>query len=161
MPVLVDHPVILIAETENDFSDAKLLFLEYAEELNIDFCFQDFDKELNEIAVQYHPPSGVLLLMKGRNELMGCVGLRRIDGEVSEMKRMYIRKQFRGEGWSKKLIHDLLAHAKELKYRSVRLDTLPQMKEAVQLYLAFGFREIKPYRFNPVEGTTYMELKLE
>ena len=151
---------ITIAKTGNDFSEAKVLFLEYAKELSIDLCFQNFDKELIEIATQYNSPSGVLLLLKNKNESVGCVGLRKINDEISEMKRMYIRKNFRGKGLSKKLIERLLSHAKQMQYKSLRLDTLPQMKEAISLYVSFGFKETKPYRFNPVEGTKYMELSL-
>ena len=151
---------IITAKTENDFAEAKVLFLEYAKELNVDLCFQGFDKELNEISSIYNFPSGILLLLKNKNGFIGCVGLKKIDDEISEMKRMYVKKEFRGKGLSRKLISELFSFAKKSGYKSVQLDTLPQMKEAISLYESFGFREIPPYRFNPVEGTKYMELKL-
>ena len=88
------------------------------------------------------------------------MGLRKIKDDISEMKRMYIKKEFRGRGLSKNLINELIAHAKQMNYKTIRLDTLPQTKEAVKLYTLIGFKEIKPYRFNPVEGTKYMELTL-
>lgn len=152
---------IIVAKTEKDFSEAKLLFLDYAKELNLDLCFQNFDKELEEISVQYNKPNGVLLLLKHKNKNVGCVGLRKIAEGKAEMKRMYIQKKFRGEGCSKKLLEELLHRAEQTNYRTVRLDTLPQMKEAIGLYLSFGFKEIKSYRFNPVAGTKYMELKIK
>ncbi len=165
---------ILAVKTENDFSEAKLLFLDYAKELNLNLCFQNFDNELKEISIQYNVPSGFLLLLKYKNEFIGCVGLRKIKDGVSEVKRMYIKKEFRGNGLSKKLIEEIVSHAKKMNYKTIRLDTLPQMKEAVNLYLAFGFKEIQSYRFNPVpkgcpngllwrkpiDGTKYMELTL-
>ena len=149
---------IIIAKTKKEFSEAKVLFLEYAKELNVDLCFQGFDKELREIEIQYNDPSGILLLLKNKNGFIGCVGLRKINEEISEMKRMYVKKEFRGKGLSKELIKELIRQAKELKYKSIRLDTLPQMKEAIHLYSSFGFKEIQPYRFNPVDGTKYMQL---
>lgn len=151
---------ITIAKTEKEFSQAKVLFLEYSKELDVDLCFQGFEQELEEIAVQYNKPSGVLLLLQNGSLNVGCVGLRKVEDGISEMKRMYIRKEFRGKGWSKKLIGELLKHARSMKYTSIRLDTLPQMKEAISLYISVGFKEIKPYRHNPVEGTKYMELTL-
>jgi len=160
---------ITIAKTEKDFSEAKVLFLEYAKELNLDLCFQNFDKELKEITIQYAEPSGVLFLLRKDIVSVGCVGLRKFKHtspeneadkfSIGEMKRLYIKKEFRGKGWSRKLAEEVLQHAKNMKYKTVRLDTLPQMKEAISLYLSLGFKEIKPYRFNPVEGTKYMELK--
>ena len=149
------------AKTEKDFSEAKVLFLEYAKELNVDLCFQGFDKELQEISSIYNSPSGILLLLKHDNYFIGCAGLRRITDEISEMKRLYIKKEFRGKGMSRKLISELFSFAVKMNYKSMRLDTLPQMKEAVSLYQSLGFKETAPYRFNPVEGTKYMELEFE
>lgn len=148
------------AETENDFSAAKLLFLDYAKELGVDLCFQDFDNELKEISIQYNAPSGFLLLLKYKNEFIGCVGLRKMKNEISEMKRMYIKKEFRGKGLSKKMIEEIVVQANKMNYKKILLDTLPQMKEAINLYALFGFKEIKAYRFNPIDETKYMELTL-
>lgn len=148
---------ITIAKTENHFSEAKVLFLEYAKELDVDLCFQDFDQELQEMDIQYNAPGGILLLLENASGFAGCVGFRKVSEEIAEMKRMYIQKEFRGKGWGKRLIEELLEHAKKLNYTSIRLDTLPQMKEAIRLYTAFGFKEIPPYRHNPIEGTKYME----
>ena len=152
---------IITAKTGSDFSEAKVLFLEYAKELNVDLCFQDFNKELQEISSIYNSPSGILLLLKNENSFIGCIGLRKTSDEISEMKRMYIKKEFRGKGLSRNLISKLFSFARKMNYKSVRLDTLPQMKEAISLYQSLGFKETTPYRFNPVEGTKYMELKFE
>jgi ribosomal protein S18 acetylase RimI-like enzyme len=100
-------------------------------------------------------------LLQIENSFAGCVGLREITSEIAEMKRLYIRKEFRGKGLSRELIAGLFSAAKKMNYKAVRLDTLPQMKEAISLYQSLGFTETTPYRFNPVEGTKYMELKFE
>lgn len=160
MPGLENNFTITTAKTEKDFSEAKVLFLEYAHELNVDLCFQDFDKELEEISSIYNRPSGMLLLLRIGTGTAGCVELRKITAKISEMKRMYIRKQFRGKGLSRDLLAELFSFAKSAGYKCVRLDTLPQMREALSLYRSLGFTETAPYRFNPVHGAKFMELQL-
>ncbi|MFI5253319.1 MAG: GNAT family N-acetyltransferase [Bacteroidota bacterium] len=152
---------IIDAYTENHIPEIRNLFLEYAASLNIDLCFQNFDKELAGLPGDYAPPGGCLLMIIDGEKTAGCVAIRKISDEICEMKRLYIKPEFRGKGLGKKLAVTVIERAKNLRYHTMRLDTLPIMKEAIQMYRSLGFREISPYRFNPVEGAIYMELELK
>ena len=109
----------------------------------------------------YAPPDGRLLLAEYRGELAGCVALHRLEPEICEMKRLYLRPQFRGKGLGRALAMAIIAEARGIGYRLMRLDTVePVMKDAVAMYRKLGFREIAPYRPNPIKGAIYMELQL-
>lgn len=137
------------------------LFLEYAQSLGFSLCFQDFDKELAGLPGDYAPPEGRLLLAECGNQLAGCVGLHRLDPGNCEMKRLYVRPQFRGKGLGRALCERIIAEARQIGYRRMRLDTVePVMKGAVAMYRKLGFKEIAPYRSNPIAGAMYMELEL-
>ncbi|HUJ30905.1 MAG TPA: GNAT family N-acetyltransferase [Candidatus Acidoferrum sp.] len=153
---------IVSAETAEAVRQAAMLFREYAASLGVDLSFQDFDRELAGLPGDYAPPSGRLLLafVGETPEPVGCIALRRIDAETCEMKRLYVRPQSRGHGAGRVLAEGVIHAAREIGYRRMRLDTLPQMAEAQALYRALGFREIPPYRYNPVAGTRYFELPL-
>jgi len=151
---------IVAACTEAQLADARSLFLEYAASLGVDLCFQNFSKELASLPGEYAPPRGTLLLATWKNELAGCVALRRIDDETGEMKRLYVRSAFRGKKIGRALALAAIAAAREIGYRRLRLDTLPSMTEAQSLYAALGFREIPAYRHNPVPGSRFLELSL-
>lgn len=140
--------------------EARTLFLEYAASLNIDLCFQDFDQEVRNLPGDYAPPNGRLLLARLNDDVAGCAALRRWSDYAGEMKRLYVRNDFRGLGIGKLLILRILDEAKAIGYKSIRLDTLPMMGTAIEMYRAMGFKEIAPYRDNPVPGALYFELEL-
>lgn len=140
---------------------ARELFLEYAQSLGFSLCFQSFDKELATLPGHYAPPDGRLLLPECDGQLAGCVALHKLEEGVCEMKRLYLRPQFRGKGLGRTLVDRIIAEARQIGYSRMRLDTVePVMKDAVGLYRKIGFREIAPYCANPIAGALYMELLL-
>ncbi len=149
------------AVTDIDVNQVRALFLEYESALGLDLCFQGFEQELVALPGLYCPPSGSLLLARSREVAAGCVGMRKLDEGVCEMKRLYVRPDFRGSGLGKTLVKTLIKNARAAEYRTMRLDTLREkMAGAVQLYRALGFREIEPYYDNPNLGVLFMELEL-
>ena len=149
------------AESSQQITAVRALFLEYAHSLNFSLCFQSFEKELAELPGEYAPPDGRLLLAGHDSQPIGCVALHKLDNEICEMKRLYVRPQFRGKGLGRILADRIVADAREIGYKRLRLDTVePVMRDAVALYRTLGFKEIAPYRANPIEGALYMELRL-
>lgn len=151
---------IIRVTTGENIQLIKELFLEYAVTLNLDLSFQNFQQELASLPGAYSPPTGCILLAEENGAAAGCVALRSLTAEIGEMKRLYVRPEYRGKGAGKLLSGTIIAEARSLGYRKMRLDTLDSMKEAVLLYRKLGFYEIEPYRFNPLPGAIYMELKL-
>jgi putative acetyltransferase len=153
------------ASSNEQIALARELFLEYAKALSVDLCFQDFARELQDLPGKYESPAGRLFLAyyndKATTErLAGCGALRPFSAEICEMKRLYVRTEFRGQGVGRALTLALITAAREIGYRALRLDTLPEMREAHKLYRALGFQEIAAYCSNPVEGVRYLELDL-
>ena len=138
----------------------RLLFVEYAESLDFDLDFQNFKDELAQLPGEYAPPEGCLIIAFYQGEPAGCVGLRKVEKNICEMKRLYVRPRYRARGVGKALAESIIREATVRGYKHMRLDTVPSMKEARRLYLSMGFKKIDPYRYNPIQGATFMEKKL-
>ncbi len=137
------------------------LFKEYALMLDVDLEFQNFGKEIKNLEVIYSKPYGVaFLITENYNNPIGCFAIRRFEDAICELKRMYIKIEFRRLGIGEKMIKRAIKEGKRLGYKKIRLDTLPKMNAAINLYRKVGFYEIQPYRFNPIEGTKYFEIGL-
>ena len=155
------------AVTADDCAAARELFLEYAKWLNIDLCFQGFDEELAMLPGGYAPPAGRLFLSEdtGRKSVAGCVALRRLGvdptGKSCELKRLWVRPEFRGRHAGRALTEAALDAAREIGYTAIKLDTLPAiMPGAVAMYRSLGFIDCAPYYHNPIVGSLYMERAL-
>jgi ribosomal protein S18 acetylase RimI-like enzyme len=151
---------IIEAESSETIEAARVLFQEYASTLDFDLSFQHFDHEMRTFPVQYSSPSGCLLVAYEDESPTGCVGLRKLDEDICEMKRLYVRPRFRGRGIGRALVINVINKGGKLGYGRMRLDTVPSMQEAIALYESFGFKPIPPYRHNPIPGALYFELEL-
>jgi putative acetyltransferase len=149
-----------IANTTQAFKEGASLFQAYIDFLGLDLSFQGFAEELSTIHLQYYQPTGALLLAYHDRRAIGCVGLRALDNKTAELKRMFVQPDYQGHQIGQRLLAQILTVAKSLQYQQVRLDTLSHMERALSLYRSYGFYEIPPYRFNPIEGAIYMEKKL-
>jgi ribosomal protein S18 acetylase RimI-like enzyme len=149
------------ANTEEFIERAKELIREYAQSLQFDLKFQDFDKEMEDFPGQYASPTGCLYIALDENQPIGCVALRDLGQGICEMKRLYVKQLFRGQKVGKLLAEIAIKAAKDMGYDYMRLDTVPSMKQANMLYKVLGFKNIVPYRFNPIEGATFFELNLK
>jgi ribosomal protein S18 acetylase RimI-like enzyme len=152
---------VVQAISEEQIQVARSLFEEYAAWLGFSLCFQNFDQELAGLPGAYTPPDGRLLLTFEDDQLAGCIALRKIRTTTCEMKRLYLRPEFRGRGLGRMLVETIIEEARAIGYTQIYLDTLPgKMDQAIALYRSIGFKEIPPYYNNPVEGATFMELRL-
>jgi ribosomal protein S18 acetylase RimI-like enzyme len=151
---------IVEAHSAPQLASVRQLFLEYSRSLEIDLCFQGFERELTELPGRYAPPTGRLLLALQGNEAAGCVALRSIDDGTCEMKRLYVGPAFKGQGIGRALAESALTAARRIGYKKMRLDTLASMKEAISLYQSLGFQRIDPYYDNPSDCAMFLELNL-
>lgn len=150
------------ATTSEDIEAARALFKEYEAWLGISLCFQNFDQELANLPGSYAPPKGRLFLVYESDQLAGSIALRPIDHTTCEMKRLFLRSDFRGKGLGRKMVESILKEAQTIGYLRIRLDTIPgRMSEAISLYRSFGFKEIEPYYDSPFGDTLFMELDLQ
>jgi putative acetyltransferase len=143
----------------SDLEPARELFHEYAAWVGDEICFRKFQRELAELPGGYAPPEGRLLLAFVEEQLAGCVALRRFAAEIGEMKRLYVRPEFRGTGLGRELAGRLIAEARDAGYKLLRLDSLPRMDRAIAMYRGLGFYEIPCYSDNP-DGAICFEVRL-
>jgi GNAT superfamily N-acetyltransferase len=151
---------IVEASAPDELATAATLFAEYAAALGVDLSFQGFDAELATLPGAYAPPAGCLLLALDGSTPAGCVALRPLGDAVCEMKRLYVRPAHRGTGLGRRLALEALGAAAERGYERMRLDTLPAMGPAHELYRSLGFVEVDAYTVNPVPGTRFLERRL-
>ncbi|PYS89570.1 MAG: GNAT family N-acetyltransferase [Acidobacteria bacterium] len=144
-----------------DVEAAKALFREYETWFGMSLCFQGFEDELANLPGKYAPPEGRLFLAYIDEELAGCIALRKVENDICEMKRLFLRENARGHRLGNQLIEKLIDQARAIGYKKMRLDTYPpKMGKAVSLYESHGFRPIEKYYDNPHEGVLFMELDL-
>jgi putative acetyltransferase len=146
--------------TDADLDDVRALLRAYAAGLGFSLAFQGFDEELDSLPGAYAPPDGALLVARSGGETGGCVALRPLAPGICEMKRLFVKPEWRGRGAGEALARAIILEAQRLGYRTMRLDTTPEMASAQSLYARLGFRDIPPYRENPVPGTRFLELTL-
>lgn len=150
-------PENIQVNTDEEYKAAVSLFEQYAAWLNIDLSFQHFEEELVSLKEMYVAPFGGILLCKHEAEYVGCIAIRKIDAEIAELKRMYVKSTFQQLGIGNALLQDALAMAKKYHYKKIRLDTLSNMTPAINLYKRNGFYEIPAYYFNPEETAVFFE----
>lgn len=162
MMPLPSHIQFIEAKTKAEFQIGAELFHEYvAREIGLDQYFPSFDQELRQIAQLYKRPKGCLLLVFSEElGFIGCGGFKLLEPGICELKRMYLRETARGLGAGRGLLQELMHKAKEYGYHSMRLDTLPKMKQAIHLYEMEGFQLIEPFYHNPVENVLFFEKNL-
>jgi len=148
------------ASTAEQIALSRVLFEEYAGWLGIDLSYQGFAAELAGLPGSYAPPRGRLLLALASGEAAGCVALRPLEGMICEMKRLFVRPAFRGQRLGRLLAERVVEEARGIGYRTMRLDTLPCMHAAIQLYEALGFVRRAAYYQTPLGDTVFMELQL-
>jgi uncharacterized protein (DUF1697 family)/N-acetylglutamate synthase-like GNAT family acetyltransferase len=142
---------------DNEITKAKKLILEYIEWLNRDLCFQNIDEELNRFPEKYDEPDGAFIIAKENENVIGCVGLTKLDDKTCEMKRLFVNDHYRSKGIGKTLVEKIIEEAKLKNYEKMRLDTLDTMKNALEIYSKAGFYEIEAYYNNPNTEVIYLE----
>jgi ribosomal protein S18 acetylase RimI-like enzyme len=160
LPIRIEMEIIHI-KTAKHLDEIRQLFREYENFLGVDLCFQGFEEELARLPGEYAPPKGSFLLAVNGKNTAGCVALREFNGDVCEMKRLYLRPKYRGVGLGRKLGEKIIEEAARIGYSSIRLDTLKNLKEAMGLYESLGFKRVDPYYDNPLPGVMYWELQLK
>lgn len=153
--------IIREVDPDSELDILRNLFREYVEELGDDLDFQGFQEELKNLPGQYSPPRGSLYLALVEGSPAGCIALRNIDGTTCEMKRLFVRPEYRSMKIGRALVETLLADARSRGYRTMKLDTLERLEAAYQLYRSLGFRETAPYTYNPLPGAVFMETDLQ
>ncbi len=151
---------IIRAQAPGEIEEVRRLFREYENFLGVDLCFQSFEEELAGLPGKYAPPDGALLMAIDGQKVAGCVALRRLAAGVCEMKRLFVRPEYRGQGVGRMLAERIIDEAEQLGYPLMWLDSLARLKEAMGLYESLGFKRRKPYYHNPLPGVVYLELEM-
>ena len=165
-PRVLDKPTVILRPPASpaELDTVRVIFREYADALGVDLCFQDFEHELAHLPGDYAEPRGALLLAEVEGAIAGCCALRPLDTadypNASEMKRLFVRKAFRGFGLGRELAEAILDRARQAGYACVLLDTLDDMESARALYADLGFVEIPPYYHNPIAGAHYLKVDI-
>lgn len=148
-------------------SDIKKLFLEYTQlliENDKNFAkylsIQNYDKELNHLDKKYGLPYGRLYIASIDNKIIGCIALKKLDDINCEMKRLYVKKKYRGQKVASQLVDKIINDAKVIGYKTILLDTLPFLQSAINLYKQKGFYEISAYNNSPMNNSIFMKLDL-
>lgn len=144
----------------NDLENIKLLFNEYTTMLGVNLAFQGYDEEIKNLLGKYALPYGRLYIAYYDNKAAGCIALRKFENDGCEMKRLFVRPEYRHLKIGKKLVDKIIEDARELKYKYVVLDTLSNLHEAVSLYRKSGFQEVEAYYENPLDNVLYFKLEL-
>jgi len=161
MPTPVETPRPEVRRASADELDAvRLLFREYAGWLGVDLCFQGFEQELESLPGAYTPPRGGIWVADAGGDLVGVVALRPHEGDVAELKRLWVRASHRGQRLGRRLTLRAIEAARQAGYATIRLDTLEHMAPARALYRELGFRTTEAYYHNPLAGVVYMALDL-
>lgn len=151
---------IKIVSGNENLSEVAKLFSEYKTELNADISFQAEDVTLEEISKIYAEPEGKILLAKVEEKFAGCIAFHKLKDESCELKRLFVRKNFRGLSIGKILLKKAIDEAKNSGYKEIFLDTLSTLESACKLYEKFGFEKISPYYYNPLKNVVYYKLKI-
>jgi ribosomal protein S18 acetylase RimI-like enzyme len=152
---------LLHIESGPAIDDIRALFLEYARSLNFNLCFQNFEKELEQLPGVYGMPQGRLILCQVDGKPAGCIALKPLEPGICEMKRLFVRTEFRGKGLGLTLTKHIISEARAIGYTAMRLDTIKgTMDNAIALYESVGFKEIPAYYNNPIANAFFMELRL-
>ncbi|MGP1516168.1 MAG: GNAT family N-acetyltransferase [Ottowia sp.] len=156
---------LIDASSAEQLAEIRTLFAEYADSLAVDLGFQDFEQELQNLPGDYARPRGALLLVRVDQQVAGCCALRPLDDvdypNAAEMKRLFVRKMFRGFGLGRRLAEAALDAARQRGYQCVLLDTLDDMESARALYEDLGFEAIDPYYHNPLPGAHYLKAEID
>lgn len=165
-PRVLDKPTVTLRTPASpaELDTVREIFREYADALGVDLCFQDFESELSHLPGDYAEPRGALLLAEVEGAIAGCCALRPLDTadypNAAEMKRLFVRKAFRGFGLGRELAEAILDRARQAGYACVLLDTLDDMESARALYTDLGFQEVPPYYHNPIAGAHYLKVDI-